>query len=557
MIQTNIHPGDVGNIVDELTPLSHAVERVTIDDRVRLCRQCLEGVVAVANDWAVRAADSKGCSGNPQVLAEDILSGPTVVARQLQMMIQTLTSIAAGNTPRLPGKARRLANGQLAVPVFPTSGYFDSLTFFGLRGCVRLQQGENERHGPLLERVREGVLAGTSAVLGAGNVSSIPATDTLNRIMFEGRRVVLKMNPVNEYLAPLFQRAFAPLTQANLLRIITGGADVGKQLIHHEDVDDVHVTGSTATHDAIVWGSDPAEQVSRKLANDPLLQKPVTSELGNVTPWIMVPGKYSAKQLRSQAQHVAASITNNASFNCLATKAIITWNKWEQREEFLKLVQHFLDQTPLRPAYYPGAADRYRRFSGSEVAPDDRNCLPWTLLANQHYEERPDLFREESFVCVCAETTLTAPTPAMFLENATDFVNDQMTGTLCASVTMPTGFRRPHAFVVERSLERLRYGSVCVNQWSGLAYGLISPPWGAYPGATLQNIESGIGSVHNTYLLDRVEKTVLEGPLINFPKPIWFPAHGNSVKVATHLLNLYHRPSVLRLPALFAAALRG
>lgn len=36
--------------------------------------------------------------------------------------------------------------------------------------------------------------------------------------------------------------------------------------------DCVHMTGGTATHDAIVWGADPEEQARRRVANDPLLK---------------------------------------------------------------------------------------------------------------------------------------------------------------------------------------------------------------------------------------------------------------------------------------------
>jgi hypothetical protein len=188
---------------------------------------------------------------------------------------------------------------------------------------------------------------------------------------------------------------------------------------------------------------------------------------------------------------------------------------------------------------------------------DDNKCLPWTLLENQSIDVRPDLFEEESFVCVCAETSLSARTEDEFLSKAVEFVNHRLTGTLCASITVPTAFRKQHESTFQSGLSALRYGTVCVNQWSGIAYGLVSPPWGAYPGATLQDVQSGIGNVHNTFLLDQIEKTVLEGPLVNFPYPIWFPNHRNSVAVATLLLRLYHQPSLLRLPALFAAALSG
>jgi len=505
------------------------------------------------------AAIHKGLSGDSPLRAEDLLSGPAVVMRQLQLTIQTLQAIQQYGRPSLPGRPVRLPNGQLSIPVFPTAGFFDSLTFLGIRGSVRLDADiiESEIHGKLPEAAASPDLNRLTAVLGAGNVSSIPATDCLNRIMFEGSRVLLKLNPVNEYLLPIFERAFAPLINASLLRILTGGADVGEALVVNEAVDAVHITGSVATHDAIAWGSSLDERIRRKQANDPLLRKVVTSELGNVTPWIVVPGVYTTRQLNSQAQHVAASITNNASFNCLATKLIVTSKNWTQREQFLQMVQHHLAETPIRPAYYPGAVERYQRFARKHIQADESGCLPWTLLTSMSIEERPELFHEESFVCVCAETQLAETTSGQFLDAATEFVNDRVHGTLCASVTIPPGFRRQDGTALERCLANLRYGSVCVNQWSGLAYGLTSPPWGAYPGATLKDVQSGIGNVHNTYLLDRIEKTVLEGPLVNFPRPVWFPSHRNAVNVATRLLQLYHHPSLFQLPGLFAAAITG
>ena len=531
----------------------------SLKDRIELCRRCLNEVVKLADEWSVGAVVAKGLPRSSPLRAEDLLSGPCVVARQLQLTIQTLTAIQERGKPALAAQPKKLASGQLSVSVFPATGLFDSLTFMGIRAAVRFQRDLEgaEIHGQLPKLAANDRFSRISTVLGAGNVSSIPATDSLNRIMFEGRRVILKLNPVNEYLDSIFERAFQPLINANLLRILKGGADIGEELIQHDSVDEVHITGAATTHDAIVWGRDAEERRRRLQANDPLLKKKVTSELGNVTPWIIVPGAYSDRQLNSQAQHVAASITNNASFNCLATKMIVTWPKWPEREKFLRLVKHYLSKTPQRPAYYPGAALRFERFAGFKPPLDGTQCLPWTLLEEQSIEVRPELFEEESFVCVCAETSLDAETPEKFLAKATEFVNERMSGTLCASITVSNEFRRRHFVDLERSLSSLRYGTVCVNQWSGIAYGLISPPWGAYPGATVGNVQSGVGNVHNTYLLDHVEKTVLEGPLVNFPTPIWFPSHRKAVDVANRLIQLYHRPSVLRLPPLFAAAITG
>ena len=546
-------------VVQDLKERSHTRPQFSTSERVRLCVECLRALETVADDWIHAGAQAKQCDNNPAILAEELLTGPTVVARYLQLAMQTLRAIDCGANIVNPRSICRLGNGQLAVPVFPAKGLFDSLAFMGLHGIVRMKAdvGIDEIHGNLRNIAANGRIAGITAVLGAGNVSSIPATDSLNRIFFDCRLVILKMNPVNQYLAGIFQRVFAPLIEAGLLRIITGAEDVGRELIHHEGVTDVHITGSIRTHDSIVWGTDSDERERRKGLNQPLLPKPISSELGNVSPWIIVPGTYSQRELQSQALHVAASITNNASFNCLTTRVIVTWDQWDQRQQFLNLVKHYLAQTPPRPAYYPGAIERYRRFAANGLGPDDSNRLPWALLTDQSIDERPELFRDESFACVCTETAVSAATPNEFLASATEFVNDRVFGSLCASVTLPADFRRAHRVDVEQCLQRLRYGSVCVNQWSGLAYALITPPWGAYPGSTLANTESGIGNVHNTYLLDQYEKAVLYGPLINFPKPVWFSNHRNALSVARHLFALYQRPAITKLPALFSAALMG
>ncbi|MCA9049313.1 MAG: aldehyde dehydrogenase family protein, partial [Planctomycetaceae bacterium] len=306
---------------------------VSIEERIELCRRCLDLLVRHADTWTHLASTAKGLGPDSPFLAEDILTGPAVVARQLRLTIQTLTSLQQRGSVLLPGSVSRDADGRVTVPVFPTTGHFDTLTFMGLRGTVRMlpHVTPEDVHGSLGDTAATGRFERTCLVLGAGNVSSIPATDALNKILFECRRVILKMNPVNEYLAPVFRDIFAPLIEKELLKIVTGGVAESAALTEDPSVDEIHITGAAETHDAIVWGPTPEERTQRRSAGTPRISKPVTSELGNVTPWIIVPGEYSRSQLDSQAQHVAASITNNASFNCLATKIILTWDRWPQR----------------------------------------------------------------------------------------------------------------------------------------------------------------------------------------------------------------------------------
>ena len=64
-----------------------------------------------------------------------------------------------------------------------------------------------------------------------------------------------------------------------------------------------------------------------------------------------------------------------------------------------------------------------------------------------------------------------------------------------------------------------------VNHWSAAPFAMISPPWGAAPGATPSDIQSGDGFVHNTYLIEDIAKTVVRGPFRPVLRPPWFHTH--------------------------------
>ena len=536
---------------------------LSLERRIDLCRSCVETLMPTVDDWIDAGARGKQCPNRVDVMAEELLSGPLIAVRLLRLLEQSFSDLLLYGHTRLPQAEalpyERRIHGKSMLPIFPTLSLWDRLIFRGISAdAIFMERADpRKRHSDLYRQLQDTSVSKISLVLGAGNVSSVPFSDAIHKSLVCGHQVILKMNPVNAYLKPIFERAFAPLFQEGLLVAIEGDSQVGQALVDHPDVDDVHLTGSAYTHDRIVWGDNPQEILARKEAGTPRLTKPVTSELGNVSPWIIVPGVYSTKELTSQAMHLAASITNNAGFNCLATRVIVTCQNWPQRREFLRLLQQNLQSIPKRPAYYPGALERYRRFTQTNIDPDDSGCLPYRLLESQSIDENPLVFQEESFTCVCVETPLASQTASQFLDEAVALCNLRLPGTLCASVSFPKLFVEQKRRIISQALGTLRYGCVSVNQWSALAYSLLTPPWGGAPGASLADAQSGIGQVHNTYLLERVEKTILYGPLVNFPKPVWFPGHRNALRVGRELIGLYHQPSNYRLMKLFQHALIG
>jgi acyl-CoA reductase-like NAD-dependent aldehyde dehydrogenase len=555
---------EVDRACADLQAAKEAWAATALSERIEIAARCLDGVAEAATEWVAAACLAKGIDADSPVAGEEIANGPLAVARYLRLLKDTLRWLQQTGTVRLPAAPREGPSGQLLIPVLPCAGMYDSILFRGFTAQVWMQSHvtRDNLRDYVATHYRDGIKrpASVSLVLGAGNVSSIAACDVFYKLFHHGQVVLLKMNPVNDYLGDIFSRAFRPLFGGGFLRIVYGGAEVGGYAAQHPAIDDVHITGSIHTHESIVWGSDAGERERRKAAADPLLKKPITSELGNVTPWIVVPGPYTYHELDFQAENLAASIVNNASFNCIATKLIITHRGWPAREKFLDKVQAILDRTPPRAAYYPGAQERFRRFApaGLMREPNGQVALPWTIVRDVSPVDDSPYFREESFVCVTAETALDADSAEDFLDAVPDFCNERVFGTLGATLVVHPKFRRAAGNEARlwRAVERLRYGTVTINHWSALGYALMSAPWGGYPGGTLHDPASGIGWVHNTFMLDGVEKTVLEGPLTVWPKPFWFPTNRAADRIGWQVLRLYQSTSILKLPQLFWTALR-
>jgi hypothetical protein len=528
-------------------------------ERAALLRAMMPLTAAVAEDWVKAACAAKGIAFDAPVAGEEWLAGPVVVVRNLRLLAESWERIAAGREPAACMPRRLLGPDLWETQVFPASR-LDAALFSGFSATV-LHQTALPQSGP--EIPAEGANA---LVLGAGNVSSIPAMDVLHKMFVEGRTCVLKMNPVNEWAGEFIEKAFLPLIDAGYLRIVYGGGDAGEYLCKHRYVDEIHVTGSDRTHDLIVWGPPGPERDRRKAANDPLLKKRVTSELGNVSPVAIVPGHYEEKELSFMARNVAAMVANNASFNCNAAKMLVTAKGWPQRDRFLTLLVYALREIPPRKAYYPGAEDRFLsllRHRGNEamlIGDAGEGELSWALVTGLDPSDRSEpLFCTEPWCSIIGETQIASRDPEDFLETMTLFCNERLWGTLNASIMIsPRTEKEPDvARALEKAVLRLRYGTVAINHWPALGYGFVSPPWGAYPGSTLANVKSGIGWVHNTFMLNGVLKSVIRGPLTVSPKPAWFRDNATSQVVGRKLVAFEAAPSWWKVPGVALAAMRG
>ncbi len=336
-------------------------------ERVRLLEQVLADTVDVADAWVKACISAEGLDPRDPSSGEEAMVGPYILLRDVRLLRDSIRDIERRGAPRIAGPVRTRPDGQVTARVFPVSAY-DRLFYRGISADVWMEPGVTAEDLATTQAIayrRDASTAGgICLVLAAGNVSSIGPLDILTKLFIENRVVIAKLHPANSYLRPIFERALRPLVDLGVVRFIEGDAAVGAALCRHPEVDDVHMTGSIRTYDAIVFGSGP-EGEARQQRGEAVFHKPVTAELGNVSPVIVVPGRWSSADLARQAENVATMLTNNGGFNCNAARVIITHADWPQRDAFLAAIRDRLGRTPTRDAYYPGAADRFDAFAAA------------------------------------------------------------------------------------------------------------------------------------------------------------------------------------------------
>jgi acyl-CoA reductase-like NAD-dependent aldehyde dehydrogenase len=536
-------------------------------ERIRLLEQVLRDVVAVADQWAAACISAEGLDPQDPSSGEEALVGPCFFVRNVRLLRDALRDIERHGVPRIPGAVRTRPDGQVTARVFPISAY-DRLFYPGITGEVWMEPGVTAEG--LFETQAVAYHGGANArgrvclVLGAGNVSSIGPMDIVSKLFVENSVVIFKLHPVNAYLGSILELGLRALVERGVVRFVAGGADVGAALCRHPEVDDIHMTGSDRTYDAIVFGPG-SEGQDRKARGERLIEKPVSAELGNVSPVIVVPGRWSAADIASQAENIATMLTNNGGFNCNAARVIVTHAGWSQREQLLAAVRDRLSRTAPRVAYYPGAGTRFDAFVAAhpearQLGRRTHDRLPWAIVEGVDPEQRDDIcFTTEAFCSLFAETALPADSTAEFVDRAVAFANDTLWGTLNATLIVhPRSQREPATgAAVERALADLRYGTISLNAWAALGFGLGVMPWGAFPGNSPTAIGSGVGMVHNTMMFANPQKSVIRAPFRPLLKPVWYASHRTAHRLTPRLSRFEASPSPAALPAIVALAIRG
>ena len=463
----------------------------------------------------------------------DVWGGLAPFAIMIRGWESTLTRLARHERLVPPAAVGQDTQGRITVDVFPQSRT-DRILYMGFSGQVRLQPGTSIADVAAAgDALRTGSFpdAGVTLLLAAGNWAYLPAADALALLIGHGCTVVMKLNPVNAYLRPALERLFVEFIDAGWLTVVDGGPEVGAHLAHHPDVDRVHMTGSAATYDALVWGTGPDAE-HRRASGQRQLAKPFSAELGGVGPMIVTPGRWTRHDVRRQADRIAYCKLQNCGHSCAATQILVLPEGWDQADLLLDDLREFLRTLEPRSPYYPGTDTRVAGALADQdhvetLGPDGRRFLVTGLDPDQ----QSSLFSDEVFADVLGVVRLPAPDVESYLARAVEFANDALAGSLGATLLVDPDTEAHHRQAVTDAVARLRYGAVGLNEHAGYSGAVPQLLWGAYPGNPPEAIGSGVGFVNNTLQLPRPEQGVLRAAFRTPTKPFFTATHKTQRRV--------------------------
>eukprot|EP01116_Phalansterium_solitarium_P022039 TRINITY_DN7132_c0_g1_i1.p1 TRINITY_DN7132_c0_g1~~TRINITY_DN7132_c0_g1_i1.p1 ORF type:complete len:550 (-),score=173.58 TRINITY_DN7132_c0_g1_i1:365-2014(-) len=468
----------------------------------------------------------------------------------LSAHIDLYTRLAAG-TPLVAPHASRRVKDQVVVTCFP-NGTFEKIMNSGCTGELWLEPGVEFKQVLPQEQP-----AGVCLILGAGNNEL--HSELFEKLFVANKVAIFKPNPVNA-AGGMVELIFAPLIERGYLGVVPHSNEIAAMLVNHPSIDEMIMTGGCASYDRIVWGP-PDEQACNKKAGKKQISKKFEAELGAVSPVIIVPGTWTNAEVDHQAAQIASMKVFNGSHICASPQVLVVDRSWPQRQAFLdKLKEKFVASTPEN-CFYPGSKERYERLKSAYPNADvctraaaPAGSLPIVLVR----DAAPDsvLTKEEAFAPLIAEVALpTDNNPATFLKAAVDYANDQLFGTLSGSIFIDPRTEAANKEALEEAIANMRYGAIGINAPGGAVAPIPPLTWGAFPGHSETDIQSGIGKVNNAWLVDRPQKAVLRTPFVS--PAHWLSIDSKFIKVLSRAAWFSVRQGWWRFFAVLSAALTG
>ena len=511
----------------------NSTEFLNLDEStlVTMLEQVIENIKTISYYWATLSSEKKGILSKSKE-GEEWIGGPFACIFAIQYFIETIQ-----NKDDLDKS--KYDDTDKSYKVFPTKN-IEKLLFPFLEGEIRFAKNLNfnqiNEYRGFANRF-EKIEAKITLVLGAGNVSSIPVLDALFHMIAYKSVIYLKLNPVNDYLLPIFTQVFEPFITRGFMIITQGDMQASKYLTQHDAFQQIHLTGSNYSYENIVYGKVLSEK-ERSLKTYPKInKKPITSELGNVTPIIVHPGNWSRSEIRHQAKKIVTAKLNNSGFNCIAAQVIVLPKDWRHTQKLKNDIKYYLKKVGDTTSYYPGSSENLNELIDTNNYEQINNltCSTPFLLADLDLEK--EYGNKEVWSTALYFKELSFSSYEDFAVKAIDYVNNELWGNLGVTVLIKNFKKGTNKLILKNYVDELKYGTVAINEWSALGFVIPSLPWGGYPGNRDNDIQSGQGYVHNSNLFESPQKGIVYSkfrisPLID---PPWFITNRKAHRIFKHL----------------------
>ena len=498
---------------------------------ISMLEQVINNIQTISYYWASLSSEKKGHLTKSKE-GEEWIGGPFSCIYALQYFIEYLQDEDGLDINNFDETNK-------SYKVFPTKN-IEKLLFPFLEGEIRFGKNLNfdqiNEYRGFANRFNSNKPKIT-LVLGAGNVSSIPVLDALFHMIAHKSVIYIKLNPVNDYLLPIFTQVFEPFISRGFMIITEGDMEASKYLTEHDGFQHTHLTGSNYTYEIIVYGKTLSDK-ERSLKTLPKInKKPITTELGNVTPIIVHPGNWSRSEIRHQAKKIVTAKLNNSGFNCIAAQVIVLPKDWKHTAKLKADIKNYLKKIGDTTSYYPGAIENLNDLINSNNYEQINNlsCSTPFLISNLDLEH--EYGNKEVWSTALYFKEISYNSYEDFCTNSVNYVNNELWGNLGVSVLIKNYKKKKNEIILNSYVENLKYGTVAINEWSALGFVIPSLPWGGYPGNKDNDIQSGQGYVHNSFLFESPQKGIIYSKfrLSRLIDPPWFVTNKKAHRIFKNL----------------------
>lgn len=524
------------------------IDKITL---IALLNQTIENIKAISYYWATLASEKKGIL-NKSKEGEEWIGGPFACIYAIQYFIDSLQNEDGLNISNFDDSKK-------SYKVFPTKT-IEKLLFPFLEGEVRFGKNLsfeqiNEFRG-FANRFKNNK-SKITLILGAGNVSSIPVLDALFHMIAYKSVIYMKLNPVNDYLLPIFTQVFEPFISRGYMIITEGDMEASKYLSQHEGFHHTHLTGSNFTYENIVYGKILNDKERSVKTLPKVNKKPITTELGNVTPIIVHPGNWSRSEIKHQAKKIVTAKLNNSGFNCIAAQVIVLPKDWKHTQKLKDDILFYLKKVGDTTSYYPGASENLDQLLETENYEQINNLSCNTPFLVSDLDLEKEYANKEVWSTALYFKEIPYTSNENFCSNSIEYVNNELWGNLGVTVLIKNHKKKTNQSILNDYVENLKYGTVAINEWSALGFVIPTLPWGGYPGNKDNDIQSGQGYVHNSLLFESPQKGVVYSrfrlsPIID---PPWFVTNKKAHRIFKNLTYYQATKSKINLVKLIFSTL--